>query len=76
MLSFEITKMWIAVLKINLLFYLLVIFGTLSFPTEPVGRVPSNCADRGDQVYLVPSNLCIRGPMYKISYDNLTIILR
>jgi len=59
MLSFEITKMWIAVLKINLLCYLFVIFGTLSFPTEPVGRVTSNCADRGDQVYLVPSNLCI-----------------
>ena len=24
----------------------------------PVGRVPSNCGDHGDQVYLVTSNFC------------------
>jgi len=27
-------------------------------PMEPVGRVPSNFGDHGDQVYLVPSNFC------------------
>jgi len=27
-------------------------------PTGPVERVPSNCGDHGDQVYLVPSNFC------------------
>jgi len=28
-------------------------------PMGPVGRVPSNFGDHGDQVYLVPSNFCI-----------------
>ena len=58
LLNYLWCSFWIGVCTRSIYIYCWGCKHRRSRPTGPVGRVPSNFGDNGDQVYSVPSNFC------------------